>query len=248
MTETDILAGLADAQVAENQGDIWTFVAVLPDSGFIHAVHTGVRNIENATVFVQEIKEKSDECAPLFHSDGWFYSQALIDTYSTFAPVPYAGKGRPTLPKQIIDPDLKYVQVCKKRDNKGNIEEITTKIVLGDEIEVLQVLEEAERCHTINTDYVESRNGKYRKDNARLIRKTLCHSKKAVFHKAHILLLTCVFNFTRYVDTLKRLIEPTAKKFVAKYQHRTPAMAAGIIDKVLTLKEILTKRVPIYSA
>jgi hypothetical protein len=244
----DILAGELDSEVAENQGDIWSFVGVEPESGFVHTVHTGVRDLENATIFIEEIKKKSDGCAPLFHSDGWFYSQALTDTYSTFVPVPYAGKGRPALPKKIVDPALKYVQVCKKRDDKGKIEAVTTKIVLGDEIEVLQVLEEAKRCKTINTDYVESRNGKYRKDNARLIRKTLCHSKKAVFHKAHILFLTCVFNFTRYVDTLKQLVQSTAKKFETKYKHRTPAMAVGIIDKLLTLKEILTRRVPIRLA
>ena len=38
----------------------------------------------------------------------------------------------------------------------------------------------------VNTDYVERRSGKYRKDNVRLIRKILCHSKKAIYHKAQI--------------------------------------------------------------
>jgi IS1 family transposase len=40
------------------------------------------------------------------------------------------------------------------------------------------------RSSCINTSFVESRNGKYRKDNARLIRASLCHSKKTRFYDA----------------------------------------------------------------
>lgn len=245
MTETDLLAGLADAAVAANQGDCWTFVGVLPDSGFIHSVHTGERNVAQAELFIQAIKDKSDGCAPLFHSDGWFYSEALSNVYAHFVPVPYAGRGRPAHPKRVVDPDLKYVQVCKERNEKGKIENITTKIVLGTEEAIKEVFSKAPRCKKINTDYVESRNGKYRKDNARLIRKTLCHSKKAVFHKAHILLVTQIFNYTRCVDNLKIISNPNAKKFEAKYQHRTPAMAENLTDKVWTIKDMLIKRTPI---
>jgi IS1 family transposase len=69
----------------------------------------------------------------------------------------------------------------KKRNSKGKIESISTRIVIGDEVEILNELLDAKRSKTINTDYVESRNGKFRKDNARLIRKTLCHSKAAKY-------------------------------------------------------------------
>lgn len=92
------------------------------------------------------------------------------------------------------------------------------------------------RNKTVNTDYVESRNGKYRKSNARLIRKTLCHSKKAVFHQAQIDFLTQVMNYTWIQDHLKVMINPNAAKFEQKYQHKTTAMAENTIYKVLTIK------------
>jgi len=114
--------------------------------------------------------------------------------------------------------------------------------VLGDELNILNLLQDAKRSKTINTSFVESRNGKFRKDDARLIRKTLCHSKKAIFHDAHADLLTQVMNYTRTNDALKVLINPSAGLFEQKYHHRTPAMAEGIIDKVLTIKELLTRR------
>ena len=231
-----------DTDKAENQGDRWTFVAVLPESRLIHMTHISERTLAQAQVFVAEIKEKSDGQAPIFYSDCGFYEQALKDNYCTYQDVPYSGRGRPAHPKQVIDKNLSYVQVNKKRNNKGKIEKISTRIILGDETKILAVFHQANRCKTVNTDYVKSRNGKYRKDDARLIRKTLCHSKNAVFHDAHIKFLTQVFNYTRSVDTLKVLQYPEAKKFEPKYQHRTPAMAEKIIDRLLILKELLCMR------
>lgn len=247
LTENDILLGDQNPKIAQNQGDRWTFVAVLPDSGFIHTVHSGERTLEQAQVFVGAIKGKSDQKAPLVHSDCWFYEQALRDNYCTYQAIPYLGRGRPAHPKQIVDPELCYVQVHKRRDSKGKIEEISTRIILGDETKIFNIFYDAYRCKTVNTDFVESRNGKYRKDNARLIRRTLCHSKKAVFHDAHICFVTQVYNYTRTNDALKIMINPNAPKFQPKFQHKTPAMAENLIDRILSLKELLFIRPKLLS-
>ena len=94
-------------------------------------------------------------------------------------------------------PDLKYVQVQKKRGEKGRLLEINTRIVFGAIQDIERVFRDSERCKTINTVFVESRNGKFRKDDAR---------------------------------------------FKQKYHHRTPAMAQKIIDKPLSVKELLMWR------
>ena len=83
----------------------------------------------------------------------------------------YKGKGRKPLPKLVADPQLKYAQVVKEREN-GTIINISTRIVLGDEIEILKILEKSNRSNTVSTSFVESRNGAFRKDNKRLTRKT----------------------------------------------------------------------------
>lgn len=226
-------------EVSDNQGDKWSFVCVCPESGFIHTVHTSARNLAEATIFVEKIKENSDGEPPLFMSDSWFYEQALVDNYSRLEMPVYKGRGRKPLAIQVVDPNLGYTQVHKERNKKGKITKISTRIVLGDEIVILNKLEAALRSKTVNTDYVESRNGKYRKSNARLIRKTLCHSKKAVFHQAQIDFLTQVMNYTWTQDHLKIMINPNAAKFEQKYEHKTTAMAENLIDKVLTIKDLL---------
>lgn len=248
LTELDLLEAAINPEKAANQGDIWTFVAVLPDTSFVHTTHTSARTLEEAQEFVASIKAKSDGQAPFFQSDSWFYEKALVDNYSVYEEPVYKGVGRPpTKLIQTVDPQLRYAQVHKKRDNKGKIENISTRIVLGEIEHIFDTFDKAQRAKTVNTDYVESRNGKFRKDDARLIRKTLCFSKKALIHKSQIIFLAQVYNYTRTVDNLKILVNPDAKKFETKYTHRTPAMAENIVAGILSIKELLFQRPKIFS-
>ncbi len=205
-----------NSQISENQGDRWSFVGVLPDTGFVHTVHHSKRTGEQAEIFLQKIKEKSDGIAPLFLSDAWFYEQALYNTYCRYEPRPYSGRGRPPLPLRIVDEQLKYAQVYKQRDNKGKLISITTRIIKGSEADILAIIQKSGRSKTINTSFVESRNGKYRKDDARVNRKTMCHSKKAKYRDAHADLLTTVFNYCRQNEALKELINSGELETYAK--------------------------------
>jgi len=231
-------------QFADKQGDRWSFVAVLPDSSFVHTIHHSKRTGEQAEVFLGKIKQKSDGLAPLFLSDAWFYEQALYNTYCRYEPRSYRGRGRPPLPLRIVDEQLKYAQVYKQRDRRGKLISITTRIIKGTEAEILAIIRKSGRSKTINTSFVESRNGKYRKDDARLNRKTMCHSKKTKYHDAHADFLTAVFNYCRQNEALKELINPNAPLFKTKYLRKSPAMAEGLTDKILTVKELLFSRVP----
>jgi len=236
-----------NAQFADQQGDRWSFVAVLPDTSFIHTVHHSKRTAEQAAIFLWKIKVKSDGEAPLFLSDAWFYSEPLFETYCHYESVPYSGRGRPAHPIRVVDESLKYAQVYKERDSKGKLISITTRIIKGTEAEILAIIRKGGRSKTINTSFVESRNGKYRKDDARLNRKTACHSKKPEYHDAHADFLTAVFNYCRQNEALKELINPDAARFETKYRRKSPAMAEGLTDRILTVKELLMYRVPKYS-
>jgi IS1 family transposase len=227
-----------------NQGDRWSFVAVLPRSGFIHAIHHGKRVYEEALKFLKKVKKRSDGKAALYLSDAWFYRDALYAIHCHYEPQIYKGRGPYPRDKQIVDPDLKYVQIEKELSGKGGIKSIKVKIIKGNEKEILDIIRKGGRSKTINTSFVESRNGKYRKDNARLIRKTLCHSKKHNYHDAHADLLTANFNYCRENDALKEVINPDAKPFETKFKRKSPAMAEGLTTKILNLKELLCFRTP----
>lgn len=183
----------------------------------------------------------------MFLSDAWFYSEPLFETYCHYVPVPYSGRGRPPHPLRIVDVNLKYAQVYKERDSKGKLKSITTRVIKGAEAEILAIIRKSGRSNTINTSFVESRNGKYRKDDARLSRKTACHSKKTEYHDAHADFLTAVFNYCRQNEALKELINPNAVLFQTRYRRKSPAMAEGLTHKILTVKELLMYRNPIDS-
>lgn len=244
LTDEEKQKSKLDPEFADNQGDRWGFLAVLPDTSFVHTIHNGKRTAEQAAIFLKKIRDKSDKQAPLFQSDAWFYEQVLYTTYCHYVEVPYSGRGRPPLPRRVVDENLKYAQVYKERDSKGKLKSITTRIIKGKEEEILAIIQKNGRSKTINTSFVESRNGKYRKDVARLIRKTLCHSKKVEYHDAHLNLLTAVFNYCRENCALRVLINPKAACFETKYLKKSPAMAEGLTDKILTIKELLFWRVP----
>ena len=219
----------------------------MPDCSFVHTVHHSKRTVEQASIFLGKIKAKSNGVAPLFLSDAWFYEQALYSTYCHYEPRPYCGRGRPPHPRRVVDEQLKYAQVYKERDSKGKLKRVTTRVIKGTEAEILTIIRKRDRSKTINTSFVESRNGKYRKDNARLNRKTMYHSKKPNYHDAHADFLTAVFNYYRQNEALKKLINPDARLFETKYARKSPAMAEGLTDKILTVKELLMHRAPIHS-
>ena len=244
LTDGEKEAGEIDREIADEQGDRWSFVAVLPDTGFIHAIHHGKRTQDEAEFFLEMVKRRSDGEAPLFVSDAWFYESALYKVYGRYECPPYKGRGPYPSPRWIPDEKLKYAQVYKKRDKKGNIESITTRVIKGDEAKILAIIREKGRSYCINTSFVESRNGKYRKDNVRLSRATLCHSKKSKNHDAQADLLTAFFNYCTENSALKKVINPNAKLFEVKFLRQSPAMVEGLTDKILTMKELLCCRVP----
>ncbi len=225
-------------------GDRWTFVNVLPRSGLIHTVHHGKRTKEEAEHFVQTIKRNSDGEAPLFLSDGWQpYPEVLASTYSHEEPVPYAGRGRPKNPTRVVDANLKYAQVIKRKQ-RGRLVGIEKRVIRGTEEEILAIIRTEHRGQTINTSYVESRNGNYRKDNKRLARRSACQSKEVTLHDAHIDLLTGMYNFVDANQAFRQCINPHAKRFEVKYKKYSPAMLEGFTDRCLTLEELLMWRVP----
>ena len=74
--------------------------------------------------------------------------------------------------------------------------------------------------------------------NGRLVRKTLSFSKELRLLKAASTLEDALYNFTRPVKTLRVEVAHPTKQ--ARWQQRTPAMAAGLTDHIWTPRELLT--------
>jgi hypothetical protein len=184
---------------------------------------------EIAPKLMEQVKMHSpDEGPPALSSDGkGAYPDAMLKTWGK---VPeYGGRGAPPkLPKP--GKDWQCLQVIKKRKG-GKLESVRIKVVYGNSKKVKAKL----GCHTA---YVERTNLTSRTMNGRLVRKTLSFSKELRLLKAASTLEDAIYNFTRSVKTLRvELVNPSKQ---ARWQQRSPAMAAGLTDHIWTVQELLT--------
>lgn len=165
---------------------------------------------------------------PAMATDGkGTYREAMLETWGK---VPeYNGRGAP--PK-LLKPgkDWQYLQIIKKREGTKLVS-VTTKVIYGDTEEVKAKL----GCHTA---YVERTHLTSRTMNGRLVRKTLSFSKELRFLKASNTLEDAIYNFTRPVKTLR--VELPNPSNQARWQQRSPAMAANLTDHIWTVRELLT--------
>jgi hypothetical protein len=109
----------------ENIGDRWTFVNVLPRSGFIQTVHHGKRTKEEGEKFIKTIKKNSDGEAPLFLSDGWpSYPEmmALHDAQIDFLTGVYNYVDENRAFRECINPNAKRFEVKYKKYSPAMLE------------------------------------------------------------------------------------------------------------------------------
>ena len=192
-----------------------------------HAI--GKTEEEIAPELMEQVKMHApDEDPPAISSDGkGAYPKAMVETWGK---VPeYGGRGAPpTLPKP--EKNWQCLQVIKKRKG-GKLESVRIKIIYGDTKEVKDKL----GCHTA---YIERTNLTSRTMNGRLVHKTLSFSKELRLLEASSILEDALYNFTRSVKTLRVELPNSSKQ--ARWQQRSPAMAASLTDHIWTVRELLT--------
>lgn len=163
-------------------------------------------------------------------SDGWGgIDDAMVEVYGV---VPeYQGRGRPPTRKQP-QPGWQYLQVVKQREN-GRVVGTELRVIFGDEEEVLALLGQS-------TAYIERTHLTMRLFNGRLARKTLAFSKLLEMYRASATWEDLIYNLARPLKTLRLEVNDSHRR----WQPRSPAMAAGLSDRIWTVKELLTTVVP----
>jgi hypothetical protein len=204
--------------------------------------HEGDRTTEDAIDLFQDVERRRSiqSLIPVFTSDNWdSFEEGLVNVYGFLETPTYQGIGRKPLPVLIPYSNLKYAQVCKRKE-KGRIIEVVQRVVFGDPEEVLRLLG-AESGGKINTAYIERFNLTIRNSLARFIRKGMNCSKLLLSHSRAIDFFQAWYNFVKPHQSLRIEVNLGRKRWM----QRTPAMAEGITDHVWSLKELLTFRVPI---
>ena len=231
------LPRLAAGETADD-GTIWVWIALAADARLIRALVVGPRPHASAATLITRTASVLAGPVPLFASDGLAqYGVALFERWHLEVPFPRTGRrGRPRKPAKVADPELRYVQLVKRREGR-RVVSVTKRVVYGHAADI--------DPDQITTSLVERLNLTLRQDNAMLSRKTLAFAKDEDELRAHLALQVAYYHFVRpHLSLRRRLPRPTRVRGRTgrRWEPRTPAMAAGITDRVWSLRELLTYR------
>jgi len=161
-------------------------------------------------------------------SDGWGgIDEAMLEVYGL---VPeYSGRGRPPTRKKA-QPGWQYLQMVKQRDDHGKLQGVKLRVRFGSKQDVITWLGRS-------TAYIERNHLTSRLFNARQVRKTLAFSKRVEDYRASAIWEDACYNLVRPHKSLRLPIRDALPR---KWLPRTPAMAAGLTNRIWTVKELLT--------
>jgi hypothetical protein len=187
------------------------------------------------------------DCAPLFLTDGFReYLTALVTHYGGWIqPERRQTKGPQPKPRWMPLPGLLYAQVVKSY-RRRRIVGVNHRVIFGVTETIESIL--AKRGWRINTAFIERLNLDFRQHVAAIGRRvnTLCkheaglHQQLTLFHVYH----NFVLPHSSLRQELAELEATNGTGSAKRWQPRTPAMAAGLTDRVWSLREVLMYRVP----
>lgn len=203
---------------SEQIGKHWTHCSFARATRLILAVKVGLRDEYLARELVAETASRlAENCHPLWVSDGWkaYIYALLLQFHQLVYQIKRRGRGRPPIPKMIPHPCLKYAQVVKQRQH-GRVIGIEQRIIFGAE-EIIDLKK-------VITSHLERLNGTMRLHCTPLHRKTRCFAKKKLQLEEQVKLFKSYYNFCLLHQSL---------------DYQTPAQATGLIDKPLSMMELL---------
>jgi len=226
----------------------WVWAAMDPESKLVLAIDVGERPLALAQRVVHQVAQiLAPDCAPLFLTDGFReYLTALLTHYGQWVQPPRRQSTGPMpKPRWRPLPQLLYAQVIKPV-RRRRLVRVRHRVVCGTLEAVQQVL--AACGWQINTAFIERVNLSIRQHVAAVGRRviTLCKGEDGLHQQLtlyHVYYNFCLPHASLRVPLPQPL--PTNGTGAAKtWQSRTPAMAAGLTDRVWTLREVLLFRVP----
>jgi IS1 family transposase len=226
----------------------WVWVAIDPVNKLLLAIDVGERTLAMAQCFVHQVTRMlAPACAPLFLTDGFKeYTTALLTHCGHWVqPERRQPLGPLPKPRWMPLPQLLYAQVIKTV-RRRRLVRLSHRVVFGTLEAVKHVL--APLGWQINTSFVERLNLDLRQHVAAVGRRvnTLCKGADGLQHQ--LALYHTYYNFCLPHTSLRVPLaepEPTNGTGSARqWRPRTPAMAAGVTDRVWTLREVLMCRVP----
>jgi IS1 family transposase len=250
-----LLSAVKEGEVSEaealkrlSRSPHWVWAAIDPVTKLLLTIEVGDRTLAMAQRVVHQVVQVlAPGCVPLFFTDGFKeYTTALLTHYGQWVQPPRRqAQGPAPKPRWMPLPQLLYAQVVKTV-RRRRLVDVKHRVVFGTLEAVNHVL--APLGWQINTAFVERLNLSLRQHVAAIGRRvsTLCKGEDGL--RQQLALFQTYHNFCLPHASLRQPLSqplPTKGTGSAKqWRPCTPAMAAGLTDRVWTLREVLLYRVP----
>ncbi len=217
----------------------WVWGAIDPVSKLMMGLVVGDRRLPMAQKLVHQVREKlSKDCVPLFLTDGLAeYGRAILTHFGHWQER-QSERGRRLKPRWMPLAVLDYAQVVKKRLRR-RVVRVDRRMIYGSLERTKAIL--ARHGWQINTAFIERFNLTFRHHVPALGRRVNTLAKTEEGLRRQCLLAQAYYNFTLPHRSLRLAVTGSSTR---KWQPRTPAMAAGATDRILSLEELLRFRVP----
>lgn len=202
---------LPEKKLSQSWGDAWTWVAIDADTKLVPMWAVAPRHLGSATRFMADIASRMAGRIQLTTDGAMLYEQAVARTFT---------------PEGVDYARLRKIYGVPSDGSVSGWGKYSPAACIGAESE--PVFGNPDPKH-INTSYVERTNLTMRMSMRRFTRLTNGFSKKIDNHFYAIALHFMAYNYVKPISTL-------TKK--AKGIHTTPAMAAGLTDRVWTCEDI----------
>jgi IS1 family transposase len=219
--------------------DLWIWVAFDPQSKLIPALRLGPRTQDLAHVLVHAVTlTLAPGCVPACTSDGLkLYYYALTAHFGQWLTDPATGR-----PKWQVTLELLYGQVIKAY-RRRKLTKVERRMHLGQLTDLQKTLQRMGLTGTVNTAFIERLNLTLRHGLAALTRRSWATAQLTPALEAHLEWWRAWYHFCRPHQGLQLKLEtPPARKGCQTariYQDRSPAMAAGLVDHIWSVEELL---------
>lgn len=220
----------------------WEAELLEPKSRLIVERVQGERNEDLARRLLRGGKARLRDFQDLaFFSDGWeCYATLFPQVFGTpYQPKRRGARGRRPRERYRLTRRQAHVQVLKRREGR-RVVEVRLRMAHGSRKRIDLELERLGYT-TPNTSAIERLNATARRMDAFSVRKTLAFARRPESREHRGDWRMTVYNFARPHRSLRLpLPEPIGRR---RYQPRSPAMAAGLTERIWTIREILLHQV-----
>ena len=210
----------------------WLWAAIEPLTKIVPAIHVGKRSNDDAMVFIHQLVLcLAPGCVPAFTSDGLRQYFFALTAHFGYWRWPKSLRG------WVVSSQLLYGQLVKQRGKKRAAGQpfAVIRMKVGRLKDLVDHLRSLGLTGTIQTAIIERFNLTARHGVAPLSRRTWSKARSVEALTLHVQWWRLYYHFSREHESL-RVRVPGLRR---RYRARSPAMAAGLTDRLWSVGDLL---------